>query len=293
MCQINPLPHNSKPYKNPKSKSGFTLIELSIVLVIVGLLIGGILVARSMMETARIHSQVKQIQEYDIAVQNFLTTFNQLPGDCNSAVCPNGVFYGDNDGKIENENISWVSDYPSATASGELYVLFRDLSITGIIKDTFTSNATHFYNGAWNTTFGIEQPKAAIGRGGFQSAGTTVAGIWWLLYASADKTTCCQNWNNYPQSPLTPAQALALDSKMDDGLPRNGNVAVVCASCRGAGFATSANTNVYYPFWLDRVGNCTNTADNSSNQTTNTTEKYKLSYTGYSCALQILSNAIK
>ena len=62
-------------------KKGFTLVELAIVLVIIGLLIGGILVAQSMVSTTRIHSQVTQLQQLDTAIQNFQTKYNSLPGD--------------------------------------------------------------------------------------------------------------------------------------------------------------------------------------------------------------------
>ena len=52
-------------------KKGFTLVELSIVLVIIGLLIGGILVAQSMIHTAKIQNTVRLIQQMDTAVSNF------------------------------------------------------------------------------------------------------------------------------------------------------------------------------------------------------------------------------
>ena len=52
------------------------------MLVIIGLLIGGILAAQSMINTAKITAQVRQIQQIQIAVNNFNTKFNCLPGDC-------------------------------------------------------------------------------------------------------------------------------------------------------------------------------------------------------------------
>ena len=64
-----------------KRKSGFTLIEISIALVIIGLLIGGILVAQSIIENAQIQKFGKQISSYDVAISNFDTKFGGMPGD--------------------------------------------------------------------------------------------------------------------------------------------------------------------------------------------------------------------
>lgn len=62
-------------------RKGFTLIELSIVLVIIGLLIGGILAAQSMISTSKITATISQIQQFDAGVMNFKTKYHYLPGD--------------------------------------------------------------------------------------------------------------------------------------------------------------------------------------------------------------------
>ena len=78
-------------------RNGFTLVELSIVLVIIGLLIGGILVAQSMIDTARAQKVVQELQQYQVMVNNFGTKYNSLPGDA-SVFTP----AGNNDGIIWN-----------------------------------------------------------------------------------------------------------------------------------------------------------------------------------------------
>lgn len=60
---------------------GFTLIELSIVLVIIGLLVGGILVGQSLIDSAKISNFVSLISESDAAVNAFEAKYNGLPGD--------------------------------------------------------------------------------------------------------------------------------------------------------------------------------------------------------------------
>jgi prepilin-type N-terminal cleavage/methylation domain-containing protein len=85
-----------------KSRNGFTLVELSIVLVIIGLLIGGILVAQSMISAANITATVKQIGQFDAGVENFETKYGYLPGDA-------PAFGGNGDGLID-----WATADPTA-----------------------------------------------------------------------------------------------------------------------------------------------------------------------------------
>ncbi len=60
---------------------GFTLIELAIVLVIIGLIVGGVLVGQDLIAAARIRSQLSQIDKYNTAVITFRLKYNVLPGD--------------------------------------------------------------------------------------------------------------------------------------------------------------------------------------------------------------------
>src|SRR6185369_13916635 len=67
------------------SKHGFTLIELAIVLVIIGLLVGGVLVGRDLIYLAQIRAQVTQIEKYTAGVMAFRLKSACLPGDCAKA----------------------------------------------------------------------------------------------------------------------------------------------------------------------------------------------------------------
>jgi prepilin-type N-terminal cleavage/methylation domain-containing protein len=62
-------------------KKGFTLVELSIVLVIIGLLIGGVLKGQSMIENSKIKRFVSDIDSLVAASYNYQDRFNALPGD--------------------------------------------------------------------------------------------------------------------------------------------------------------------------------------------------------------------
>ena len=68
-----------------RRREGFTLIELSLVLVIVGLIIGGVVVGRDLIHSAEIRATISQIEKYNTAVNTFRTKYNCLPGDCPAA----------------------------------------------------------------------------------------------------------------------------------------------------------------------------------------------------------------
>ena len=96
----------SKPLKQT-SQAGFTLVELAIVMIIIGLLIAGVL--GELIANARVTSTVAQIKGIDAATSTFKDTYAALPGDmtapttrlpnCGAAPCS---VAGNGDGKLAN-----------------------------------------------------------------------------------------------------------------------------------------------------------------------------------------------
>lgn len=85
---------------------GFTLVELSIVLVIVGLLVTIILVSRNLMESARIRAVITEQEKYQPAIKAFLEKYRELPGDLSDAASYWGsAVNGDGD-----EHVEWSAD---------------------------------------------------------------------------------------------------------------------------------------------------------------------------------------
>ncbi len=67
------------------SKKGFTLIELAIVLVIIGLLVVSVLQGQELVKQARIRKDLASIQDFRRAIETFRSKYDQLPGDFDRA----------------------------------------------------------------------------------------------------------------------------------------------------------------------------------------------------------------
>lgn len=75
------------PYRQMTcDQRGYTLLELSIVLIIVGLLAGGIMVGNELIHSAELRSVVTDYEAYTSAVSNFRQKYRALPGDMRDAV---------------------------------------------------------------------------------------------------------------------------------------------------------------------------------------------------------------
>ncbi|MDT8282144.1 MAG: prepilin-type N-terminal cleavage/methylation domain-containing protein, partial [Gammaproteobacteria bacterium] len=87
-------------------QKGFTLIEIAIVLVIIGLLLGGVLKGQELINTARVRSLSSNIDGITSAWFSFSDRYRSLPGDYNQALVnlPNINHKGDGNGLIDTDN---------------------------------------------------------------------------------------------------------------------------------------------------------------------------------------------
>ncbi len=165
-------------HSNLRIACGFTLIELSIVLVIVGLIVGGVLVGRDLISTASIRAQLTQIEKYQQAVNTFKVKYNNLPGDIPSAdanqlgLQPRGIYAGQGDGNGIIEGV-WTNAAASNTGwsmgAGETLMFWVDLSTARLIDNSFTSASSTIVVSGLIPTTGLNRyyPEAKIGQGNF------------------------------------------------------------------------------------------------------------------------------
>jgi prepilin-type N-terminal cleavage/methylation domain-containing protein len=231
---------------------GFSLVELSIVLVILGLLTGGILTGQNLIRAAELRSVVTQLRQFQTATMTFRDKYFALPGDIANATqfwgysngvtsctnntgaanATNGVCDGNGNGHIRLSN-------NGANAASEAHQFWRHLAASGMVEGTYTGIAgsaghSHCVSGQncpaarlTNSMWGVRYlPAAASTSTHFQLPGDL----------PANHFTIGNNPNSWPQtSVLKPEEAWNIDKKMDDGRPAYGNVmAPAWANCTTA-----------------------------------------------------------
>jgi prepilin-type N-terminal cleavage/methylation domain-containing protein len=84
------------------SQRGFTLVEIAIVLVIIGLLLGGVLKGQSLIDSAKVKNIIQQVQSLQAAVNAYQDRYRALPGDDIMATThvPGATGNGNGDGQI-------------------------------------------------------------------------------------------------------------------------------------------------------------------------------------------------
>lgn len=218
------------------SLQAFTLVELSIVLVIIGLIVGGILGGQSLIRSAELKSVLTDFSKYKSAVNQFREQYKGLPGDLSDAqdywgvanatpatcvgtpsVGTTATCNGDGDGNI----------LPSP-GSNESYRFWQHLANAGLIQGSFNGVATALDSGA--TSDKKNSPSSKInnsqwfawywGTSAGDGSGGTFAGQYdnFLLMGAAAPNS----WPGY--GIITPEELYAIDSKIDDGKPATGSV---------------------------------------------------------------------
>ena len=117
---------------------GFTLVELAMVLIIAGLLLGGLFKGQQLLLSARVHGAVNSARGMEAALNSFQERYHYLPGDMPEAVAVRlGVasqggsrYGGDGDGRLDDGDF------------GEVSALWHHLAMAGFIQGSYDSGAT-------------------------------------------------------------------------------------------------------------------------------------------------------
>jgi prepilin-type N-terminal cleavage/methylation domain-containing protein len=183
-----------------KRQQGFTLVEIAIVLVIIGLLLGGILKGQEMIVQAKIKNVIADFSGISAAYHGYVDRYKSIPGDDpNAATRWTGQTAGNGNGQV-------AGTYNSATATDESRLWWSHLRQAGFVAGTGTAQPFNALTGM----IGIQTGDAAATIGpvlGSDASGT--GGFVGLIICSAN---------------LSDKISIATDTQMDDGVALTGTV---------------------------------------------------------------------
>jgi prepilin-type N-terminal cleavage/methylation domain-containing protein len=175
-------------------QTGFTLVEIAIVLVIIGLLLGGILKGQEMITQAKIKNIINDFNGVTAAVNTYQDRYRALPGDdITAATRWAGAVSGNGNGALSGAYNALPTN--PLTAAQESNLFWWHLRLGGFVPGAVSGIAA-----------GLQPPNATNGMIGVQSTG--------LGYTS--NIVCSSN--------LPDKIAIAVDTAMDDGTPGAGEI---------------------------------------------------------------------
>lgn len=189
-------------------QGGFTLVEIAIVLVIIGLLLGGVLKGQELITQAKIKNVANDLNGMAAAVYGYQDRYKKFPGDDDQAqlrwtLPPTGK--GDGNGTVGEDKIKTLLACSSTDAAKENCLFWQHLRLSGFVGgDSATTNAPQ------NAAGGVLQAQnGALGLSGLAICTTNLPG----------------------------KIANAIDAQFDDGRPGTGQV-------RGTNAPTALDTKL-------------------------------------------------
>ncbi len=211
-------------------KCGFTLIELAVVLVIIGFIIGAIVAGQDMIRSASIKSDLRDINAYATSMNLFKDKYGQIPGDISNATdfsfhqkdgvnisCLTGSssYNGDGDGILD--------DYTGAEIfnNGELANFWFHLVQSGLMTAALQADG-----GSCLTTQNAGSFYPVLKNGFGLTAASSATSLYFILGAGAQRQARLDGAGNIGNDALNPITAFQIDEKIDDSLPLTGQVFV-------------------------------------------------------------------
>lgn len=226
---------------------GFTLVEMAVVIVIIGLVAGGIIMGKELITQAEIRTVISEYDRYLKSMREFQDKYNAMPGDMSNAEsmwgtdsggCPNTTYTsalpvttntcnGDGDGLIG----VCTEDFSVACSDmAEIWRAWQHLSNAGFVDGRYAGIGRNISGNLSGAAVGVNAPASK----------RTPAGWTWMHYSNpSDETWLAggpyghvlmfgDGWpksNLFTTAPALPSKdAAEIDRKIDDSRPKTGKL---------------------------------------------------------------------
>ncbi len=209
-----------------RQQSGFTLVEIAIVLVIIGLLLGGVLKGQELINSAKVKNFATDFRNIPLFIYGYQDKYRAIPGDDKAADTHiTGATVATTGGTPGNGVIE--GNWNSTTATEEAYLFWQHVRLAGLAAGpTSTADATYLPRNAEGGAIGIES-----GLSGYIGATAAAAGP-----PAVAATPPLGGSYVVCSSGILGKFAKQLDTTMDDGVTNTGSMRVVAMThTRGAG----------------------------------------------------------
>ncbi len=200
-------------------QTGFTLVEIAIVLVIIGLLLGGILKGQEMITQAKVKNAIQDFSGISAAYYGYQDRYRAIPGDDAGAAtrwATSPAAVSGNGNRILSGTYNAAIPATIDANTPETLLWWDHLRRSGFLTGSGVANPVNAFNGAIGVQAGDGAGGTAGGLGGFTN----------LIMCSSN---------------LPDKVAIALDAQMDDGNPATGAVRGQLQTAAGApAIATTA-----------------------------------------------------